>query len=714
MKKLGPDQIEKRLAPRPAPPPPEGLAERIKEEIPEAAPRSVPSPPRRRQRWLIAATLFVAAGAAVLVYRAGREVALTPATALDGEEPAQAGSEATVERRQPAPGEPLAGSPAAADRRLRKEVEADTPTPIATTEPEPEAAERDDLLALGYVDAENRHVDAPATPAERQALADERRRLEATTGGAAGERGRKVPIPDPAPDVEESIVIAAPPRPNRAELAKPPARRLSESRAESAVVVEPRPAPAPPPPSTGGTAEPNDQPYGDVFFEGYGTNPFVDTEDDPLSTFGLDVDTGSYTVIRRYLSDGHLPPRDAVRVEEMINFFDYGDPAPRRGDFRVAAQAGPAPFAGGPRYRLVRFGVKAREIEDRDRRPATLIFVVDVSGSMNRENRLGLVQRSLLLLLDRLRSDDQVGLVVYGSAGQVLLEPTGDLEAIRAAIGRLAAGGSTNAEEGLALAYDVARRHFREGALHRLILCSDGVANVGRTGPDSILERIEREGRDGIELTTVGFGMGNYNDVLMEQLADRGNGRYAYVDGLAEARRIFVENLTGTLETVAADAKVQVEFDPAVVTRYRLLGYENRDVADERFRDDTVDAGEIGAGHGVTALYEVKLAEEVRRRDILATLRLRWRSVASGRVEETEHAIRVGEIAASWEQAPRELKLAAVVAELGEILKGSYWAREGDLDDLFARAQRLAAVEYEGDLAVAELAALVGRAARLR
>jgi Ca-activated chloride channel family protein len=467
------------------------------------------------------------------------------------------------------------------------------------------------------------------------------------------------------------------------------------------------------PPSTGGTAEPNDQPFGDMLFEGYGVNPFIDTEDDHFSTFGLDVDTGSYTVARRYLEEGHLPPADAVRVEEFINYFDYGDKAPVASDFAMHAQAGPSPFAAGPRYHLVRFNVRARTIDPQDRKPATLIFVVDVSGSMRAENRLGLVKKSLYLLLEQLRVDDRVGLVIYGSRGEVLLEPTDDLEAIRSAIGRLVPQGSTNAEEGLILGYGLASEHFRSSAINRIILCSDGVANVGRTGPDSILKRIETAAERGIELTTVGFGMGNYNDILMEQLADKGDGNYAYVDDLSEAKRVFVENLTGTLLTVASDAKVQVEFDPAVVSRYRLLGYENRDIADDRFRDDSVDAGEIGAGHSVTALYEIKVQERPVRRRPLATLRLRYLSKRQGEVVETTREIHQREMAPTWEAASRELKLAAVVAEFAEILRGSYWAKDGDLQALFVRSQQLSA-EFAGNQEVAELVSLTGKAARIR
>jgi Ca-activated chloride channel family protein len=538
--------------------------------------------------------------------------------------------------------------------------------------------------------AENRSVEAgnqriSAMEGERQALEAELKQLDEGRD-VPKPRAQRVPIPDPTPG-EPDVVFG---------VAEAPAL----------------------PPSTGGTAEPNDQPYGDVFFEGYGTNPFLDPEEDPLSTFALDVDTGSYTVVRRFVTDGHRPPAAAVRVEEMVNAFDYGDAPPARrsgADFALHAEGSSSPFASGPqkdRYHLLRFGIKAREVADEDRKPAVLTFVVDVSGSMSAENRLELVKRSLGLLLDELRADDRVGLVVYGSEGRVLLAPTADKEAIRRTLDALHTEGATNAEEGILLGYAVARRHFREGAINRLILCSDGVANVGATGPESILERVGREARGGIELTTVGFGMGNYNDVLMEQLANKGDGSYAYVDRLEEARRVFVENLTGTLQTVARDSKVQVELVPEVVERYRLIGYENRDVPDHLFRDDTVDAGEVGAGHDVTALYELRLREGAPTNATAAILRLRYRSADTGQVVEVERPVKVGELRGSWQRAPASLRLASVVAELAEILRGSYWAKDGDLDALFRRAQRVAA-DFPGDVRVAELAAMIGRLAEM-
>lgn len=477
-----------------------------------------------------------------------------------------------------------------------------------------------------------------------------------------------------------------------------------EKRAEPEVVA----------PSTGGTEEPNDQPYGDVFFREYGVNPFIDTEDDRFSTFGLEVDTGSYNVVRRYLRDGHLPPREAVRVEEIINAFDYGDQAPTEAHFGLTAVGAPSPFADGPRYQILRFGVTTREVGTAERPAAVLTFVIDVSGSMDRGDRLGLVKRALYELLGSLREDDRVGLVTYGSRGEVVLEPSTDHEAIRSAIGRLVAGGSTNAEEGLVLAYELAD-HYRDNELiNRVILCSDGVANVGNTSPESILGRIKTWADNGIELTTVGFGMGNYNDALMEQLADTGDGRYAYIDTFDEARRLFVEELTGTLFTLGSEAKAQVEFNADVVSRYRLIGYENRDIADERFRDPTVDAGEIGAGHTATAVYEVKLTKSGKQRDdrVLATLRVRFRPPGSDVPVEIEKRLKILDLERSWDRASPGLKLATLVAEYAEILKGSYWAKEGDMAEVLRRAQERA-LEFEGNERISDWIELVEAAAEL-
>jgi Ca-activated chloride channel family protein len=473
----------------------------------------------------------------------------------------------------------------------------------------------------------------------------------------------------------------------------------SESVARRAPQPEPEPVPSPAPPA-------------DMYFRDAGTNPFVDAREDRLSTFALDVDTGAWTLARSYLERGMLPPREAIRVEEFVNAQRYEDPAPRRGEFTLTAEGAPSPFVPDDRYRLLRFAVKAREVDAYERKPANLTFVIDVSGSMDRENRLGLVKRALGLLLDELDSEDRVGLVVYGSRGRVLLEHTRDHEAIRDAIRRLVPEGSTNAEEGLRLGYDLADQAWREGWINRIILCSDGVANVGATGPESILARIGKEARRGIALTTVGFGMGNYNDELMEQLADQGDGSYHYVDQLDEARRVFVENLSGTLQTVAKDAKVQVEFDPRSVERWRLVGYENRDVADRDFRNDRIDAGEVGAGQSATAVYEVRLSEEARAGDPLATLRLRWKSVDGGRVVEADQELTVGDVGRSFDRASRDLRVAAIAADFAERLKGTRYSRDGSWSDLLAEARHLRR-ELPRDATVTELARLVERAAGL-
>ncbi|MCA9976795.1 MAG: von Willebrand factor type A domain-containing protein [Anaerolineales bacterium] len=455
---------------------------------------------------------------------------------------------------------------------------------------------------------------------------------------------------------------------------------------------------------------PNDEAYADMFFEDYGVNPFIDTEDDNLSTFAIDVDTGSYTIMRNYVNLGNLPPDEAVRVEEFINYFEQDYTAPQTGAFAIHLEGSPAPYGENDNYNLVRVGIQGYEV-DREQRPdATLIFVIDVSGSMDMDNRLGLVKQSLRILVDELRPTDRVGIVVYGSSAHAVLEPTyvDSRSTILNAIDSVRSEGSTNAEEGLMIAYRMADEYRRSDGITRLILCSDGVANVGNTGAETILQHAA----DGISLSTFGFGMGNYNDVLMEQLADQGDGSYAYIDTLREAERVFIDDLTGTLLTIAKDAKIQVEFNVDVVERYRLLGYENRDVADEDFRNDTVDAGEIGAGHSVTALYEVKLADEFDPTAAAMTIYVRYADPESGEVTEISNAIAAGQFAASFTEASPRFQLDAVVAEYAEILRDSYWAQENDLSSIVTDAQRIAEY-FPGDEDVQEFAQLVSSAATL-
>ncbi len=445
------------------------------------------------------------------------------------------------------------------------------------------------------------------------------------------------------------------------------------------------------PPAHGGTSIVNGEPFDAMFFKHYGVNPFVDTEDDSLSTFAADVDDASYVMTRSYLNRGYLPPDEAVRTEEFVNHFDYNYQAPSNVPFEVFLEGAPSRF--GQNCQMLKVGIKGKKIAAENRKPANLVFVIDVSGSMAREDRLTLVKKALRLLVDELKPTDKVGIVIYGSRGQVLLEPTSienDLEIV-AAIERLCPSGSTNAEEGLRLGYQMAERQFQKSKINRLILCSDGVANVGRTKAEDLLDWIKGYADRGITLTTVGFGMGNYNDILMEKLGDKGNGHYAYVDNLPEARRVFVENLTGTLQVIARDVKIQVDFDPDVVRSYRLLGYENRDVDDDKFRDDKEDGGEIGSGHEVTALYEIKLRKDAASGRV-GTIYIRFKDAEEDEVTEISRRIGRDVFHSGFDRASAEFKLAAAVGEFAEILRKSYWARDSSLKDVLGLVKEISLV----------------------
>jgi len=458
---------------------------------------------------------------------------------------------------------------------------------------------------------------------------------------------------------------------------------------------------------------PNDEPYIDNFFENYGVNPFIDTEDDHYSTFALDVDTGSYTVARRYVTDGNIPPEDAVRVEEFVNYFNQNYAYPQVGQaFAIYLDGAPTPWGETERYQMMRVGIQGYAVPAEERKDVSLTFVIDVSGSMDMENRLELVKRSLELLVEQLRPTDSVSIVVYGTEARVILEPVlGDREeTILSAIYSLRPEGVTNAEAGLRLGYQMALQGFNPEGINRVVLCSDGVANVGNTGAESIWEQIESYASEGITLTSVGFGMGNYNDVLMEQLADNGDGFYAYVDTIKEAERLFVENLTSTLQVIAMDAKVQVDFNPEVVSRYRLVGFENRALADEDFRDDKVDAGEIGAGHSVTALYEFKLHPDAAGE--IATVYLRWEDPDNHEVTELNQEFTSAELASSFNAAAPHFQLDVIVAEYAEILRGSYWAEGSTLAGVLGEAQRVGDYLTE-DQDVIEFVELVKRASQI-
>jgi Ca-activated chloride channel family protein len=471
----------------------------------------------------------------------------------------------------------------------------------------------------------------------------------------------------------------------------------------------PQTPPPPPPPPPERTQAPAQQRFFDMYFKGYGVNPTIDTEEERFSTFSVDVDRASYSLTRGYLERGALPDEQAVRVEEFVNTFDYGYASDPQAPFSVHVEGFPSPSRKG--YHVVHIGLKAREVTAQQRKPSHLIFVIDVSGSMNIENRLGLVKRALRLLVDELDERDRVSIAVYGSTAHQVLGPTSATEKqkLLAAINSLQPEGSTNAQAGLELGYALAAEHFIPGGINRVILCSDGVANNGITDADGIWARVKAQAARGVTLTTVGFGMGNYNDVLMERLAQVGEGNYAYVDRIAEARRIFVQNLTGTLQVVAKDVKLQVEFDRQAVARYRLVGYENRMLTKEQFADDRVDAGEVGAGHAVTAIYEVKLREPG---ESFGTLRIRYKAPEGGDSRLMEKTLPSNVLRPAYGRAAPPTRLSYVAAAFAEKLRGSYWVRTLSYEQLYSLWEEIGEpLRARPD--VAELGALIRKAQAL-
>ena len=408
-----------------------------------------------------------------------------------------------------------------------------------------------------------------------------------------------------------------------------------------------------------------------------------------------------------------LPPEEAIRVEEFVNYFDYDYPLPEEGQaFAIHLEGSPSPFGETDRYEMVRIGLQGYAIPPAERKDVALTFVIDVSGSMDRENRLTLAKRALTLLVEELRPTDSVSIVVYSDNTRAVLPPTSgdEKDRILTAIYDLQPEGSTNAEAGIQLGYALADAAFNSEGINRVILLSDGVANVGETGPERILNTIKENAVRGIYLTTVGLGLGNYNDVMMEQLADQGDGFYAYVDNIGEARRLFVDNLSGTLQSIAKDAKVQVNFNPDVVARYRLLGFENRAIDDEDFRDNTVDAGEIGAGHSVTALYEIKRHPDAEGK--IATVFIRWEDPETAEVTEISAEIDTEQLAAAYTQTSPSFQLAVTVSEFAEVLRESYWAQDNSLAGVEEEAQRVGRFFEESD-DIAEFVDLVAKAARI-
>ncbi|MGI6099164.1 MAG: vWA domain-containing protein [Kiritimatiellia bacterium] len=435
-------------------------------------------------------------------------------------------------------------------------------------------------------------------------------------------------------------------------------------------------------------------------------HPFVETRANPFSTFAIDVDTASYTRTRQSLENRALPDPEAVRTEEIVNAFDYGDRAPDTAVFRVYVEGAPAPFGAG--LELVRIGVKGRRLGREEQRPAMLTFLVDASGSMAQPDRIGLARGALALLLEQLAPHDRLQLIAFDDHARLLLDATPATEraAILAAFDRLQCRGSTNLEEGMRMAYAQAARAFVPGGENRVILISDGVANLGTDSAADILARIDAYRRQGITCTVYGVGRGAYNDRMLEELANRGDGSYRFLDSPAEVRRAFVDDLAATLNTIAMDVKIQVEWSPASVSRYRQLGYENRALTKEQFRDDTVDAGEVGSGQSVTALYEFERVEPAPRDQPLGWVRVRYRRVDTQAIEEIERPILPRDFVPRIEAARPGLRLAACAAEFAELLRRSPHAAGSRFADV-SRLLRPVALEMKLDTRVAELVRLV-------
>ncbi|MDQ0248162.1 Ca-activated chloride channel family protein [Sphingomonas kyeonggiensis] len=405
------------------------------------------------------------------------------------------------------------------------------------------------------------------------------------TSGTVVQRGRG-PVSAPVP--------MPPPMPTYAPLPSPPPSSagvvMQEFRAAPAAKV------ATPSYGTPGNTE---------RYDGRAVAAIQSVTDQPVSTFSVDVDTGAYANVRRFLNQGQDVPAEAVRTEEMINYFryDYPRPASRDVPFSVTTDVSTTPW--NAETRLLRIGLRGYDVDAKGRPPANLVFLVDVSGSMESQDKLPLVKKALTQLADRLTPRDRVSIVVYAGAAGMVLEPTNKKEYVKAALDCLSAGGSTAGGDGIKLAYSVARATFVQGGINRIFLATDGDFNVGINDKSALEALVKKNRDDGITLTTLGFGTGNYNEAMMERIADVGNGNYAYIDSAMEATKVLDDELSATLFTIAKDVKVQVEFNPAQVKQYRLIGYENRALAEEDFNNDTVDAGDIGAGHQVTALYEV-------------------------------------------------------------------------------------------------------------
>jgi Ca-activated chloride channel homolog len=472
-------------------------------------------------------------------------------------------------------------------------------------------------------------------------------------------------------------------------------------------------------------AEPNTEAY-DAIAE----NDFLAALQNPLSTFSIDVDTASYSNVRRFLAEGKLPPKDAVRIEELVNYFPYDYAEPRDNKpFAVNTEVSAAPWQ--PKHRLLRIGIQGKRIEAREMPARNLVFLLDVSGSMAEPNKLPLLRQSLKELVETLTEKDKVAIVVYAGASGLVLPPTpaSRRTVILDALDRLQAGGSTNGGEGIQLAYRTARQSFDPKGVNRVILATDGDFNVGVTSESELVQLIEKERESGVYLSVLGYGMGNYKDSTLEKLADKGNGNYAYIDRIAEARKVLVAEAGSTLVTIAKDVKIQVEFNPKQVQAYRLIGYENRLLKSEDFNDDKKDAGEIGAGHAVTALYEVVPAgvaspagsvdplkyqkpaavSETASSSEMLTLKLRFKRPDGGASELI--ALPVTDSETPFAKTSESFRFAASVAAFGMVLRAS--PHKGSASFELARSLAEGAVGKDAHGYRREFVGLIAAAARL-
>jgi Ca-activated chloride channel family protein len=450
-------------------------------------------------------------------------------------------------------------------------------------------------------------------------------------------------------------------------------------------------------------------------YDGINENIFHDALRNPLSTFSIDVDAASYSNVRRFINYGQRPPQDAVRIEEMINYFDYDYQQPSGDDpFAIITEMSVAPW--NPKHKLVHIGLQGKKIATDNLPASNLVFLIDVSGSMNEPNKLPLLKTSLKMLVNELRDQDYVSIVVYAGAAGLVLEPTSgeNKKRIIDALDRLQAGGSTAGGAGIRLAYEVAKEHFKKGGNNRVVLATDGDFNVGESSNAAMERLIEEKREEGVFLTVLGYGMGNYKDSKMETLADKGNGNYAYIDNISEARKVLVNEFGGTLFTIAKDVKLQIEFNPAKVQAYRLIGYENRMLKTEDFNNDKKDAGDLGSGHAVTALYEIipvgvksefyniddlkyqktEVNKAAESSDEWMTVKFRYKK-PDGQVSKLiVHPMKDQEVALN--KTSENFKWSAAVAAFGMILRESEYVRDYSFGDVLQLAQQARGEDSEG------------------